>query len=89
MRKFNKIAAGTMAVALSVSVPVTSAAAATRPASAVPAAASTSATVAQYRESSVFAAWPAYAIIALTLFVATWIVVDDDKGPLGIPVSRG
>lgn len=86
---FRKIGTAAIGLALAVSVPASAAMAATRPGSAVPAAASlaTASSSAQSGQGSAMTPWPAYAVIALTVALGVWIATkNDDKDSA---ISRG
>ena len=76
--KATQILRNGVAAALIAVLPVSTSVAATRPNAAVPAAGST-AVAAQDDYNGTGVAWPALAVIALTLAVALWIILDDDE----------
>ena len=87
MSAIRSVGTAITALALGLSVPVTSAAAAVRPGSAVPSAAASSAisSSAQNVGGNVARPWPAYALIALTIAVGAWLAFDDGgNGYVGI-----
>ena len=89
LRKVGTLAIG---LALAISVPLSDAAAATRPSSAVPTAASVvhANSGAQSVSRRSVQPWPAYAVIALTIALSVWIAAQhSNKHVLGLPISRG
>ena len=77
--KIEKVIRNGLAGALIAALPVSTTAAAVRPNAAVPTAGSTAVTAQDDVDDGFGVAWPALAVIALTLAVAIWIILDDDE----------
>ena len=87
--KVTKFVRNGLAGAMIAVVPLSASVAATRPGAAVPMAGSAVAAQDDYDDDGAFGiAWPALAVIALTLAVAIWIALDDDGDGRG-SLSRG
>lgn len=75
----SKVLRNGVAGALIAAMPVSATIAAVRPSAAVPTAGATAVTAQYGDEAGMGVAWPALAVIALTLIVAIWIAIDDDE----------